>query len=193
MLDYQLALHPISFESDQDDNNCADVHGRFNYVHTPTIWVNGIAAVVFFAAFCFAVFILTRYLICKNKCEQKTMIIFYLIVCCDLLARVFYFIMSIYLSQKAHDLLLAAAFSTVFSVAAGVSHSQNLSRLIFDLASVNCETQDQYNHLVKKRYIFHTILVIWIILTGVYITLILIDAYKWASLGEVVLFSCLGI
>ena len=75
----------------------------------------------------------------------------------------------------------------------GVSHSQNLSRLIFDMATVNCETQDQYNHLIKKRYIFHSLLVIWIIFIGVYIYFLASHEYEWAAFGEMFLFFFLGI
>ena len=85
--------------------------------------LNGATAGIFFLGFCFAVFIQFKYLIFQNKCEQKSMIIFYTIVELDLASRITYLIFSCFVSQKNHDLLMTAAISTVASVLAGVSHS----------------------------------------------------------------------
>ena len=101
------------------------------------------------------------------------MIIFYTLVLSDLASRIVYLIFSCFVSQKNHELLMSAAISTVASVLAGVSHSQNLSRLLFDLSSVECETREQYEKLYKKRFIFHVLLAIWLIMTGIYFYFIL--------------------
>ena len=51
------------------------------------------------------------------------MIIFYTIVLVDLGSRFAYLVLSCYVTQKAHNLLLMASISTIASVLAGVSHS----------------------------------------------------------------------
>ena len=166
---------------------------EFEGVERETIIANAAAAGLFFIGFCFALFVMFKYLIFMNKCEQKTMIIFYTIVLADLGTRVTYLIYSCFVSQKNHTLLMSAALSTIASVLAGVSHSQNLSRLLFDLSSVECETREQYEKLYKKRYIFHGLLVAWLILTSVYFYFILAQWYEMSTIGETILFSLLGI
>lgn len=165
----------------------------FDYVHKDTIILNSTCAVLYGLALLWALYILVKFLVIQNKCQQKSMIVFYTIVSMDLTTRIIYLIFSCFVQQKANYLLLAAALSTVASVLAGVSHSQNLSRLVFDLSAVKCDTQEKYDKLVRKRYIFHGLLAFWLLVTVIYLGLILEDWYRWASLGETILFSLLGI
>jgi len=165
----------------------------FEQVQTRTVIANGTAAGVFGLAWLFALFILVRYLIIQNRCQQKTMIIFYIIVLCNLGSRIIYFVFSCFVAQKAEYLVLVASISTVASVMAGVSHSQNLSRLIVDLALARSETQESYDKLVRRRYIFHGLLVFWLIVSVIYLVIIGLDHYKWGSLDETILFGLLGV
>ena len=67
------------------------------------------------------------------------MVIFYCFAIMDLTSRVTYLILSCFIAQKTYALLLVQGISTVASLAAGVSHSHNLTNLIFNLASVTRE------------------------------------------------------
>ena len=117
----------------------------------------------------FGLFIYCKYLLVTNRCEQLTMVVFYTLSLLDIASRTVYFITACILSQNSSILYDISCVSTVATVLTGVSHSQNLCRLIFDLAAVRCESIQQHDKLAKKRIIVHLLLALWILLTAYYI------------------------
>ena len=77
--------------------------------------------------------ILIKFLIVKNKCEQKSMIVFYVISITDLSSRVVFLILSCFTEQFINALFVIQAITTIFSISSGVAHSNNLSNLLLDL------------------------------------------------------------
>ena len=64
------------------------------------------------------------------------MIVFYAFSMTDLGSRLIYFILGCFYPQQCIQLVLIQGISTVASFGSGVTHSHNLSNLIFNLASV---------------------------------------------------------
>lgn len=46
---------------------------------------------------------------------------------------------------------------------------------------------------MSKRYIFHMLLALWIILVFLYTYLIIVSRYGWSTVAELVMFTLLGI
>ena len=112
----------------------------------------------------FAVYILVRYLVVKNKCEQMSMVVFYLLCIFDLASRMTYLLMSIFIDQVNTELYMVSQISNIASIVVGVVHSHNLVRLLFDLASVKCTTREQYEALSKRRIYFRVVFGLWLCL-----------------------------
>ena len=123
----------LSSDENDDEQRC-----EYDLVDkTPTIVANSVAATIFFTAFCIAGYILVKFILMKSGCEQKSMIVFYVISMLDLMTKVGFFIASCFLDQKNEVIFTLAALSTMASVGSGVSHSQNLMKLIEDLQAVS--------------------------------------------------------
>ena len=85
---------------------------------------------------CLALYILIHFLVMKKRCKQQSMIVFYAFSMTDLGSRLTYFILGCFHPQQCNLLVLIQGISTVASFGSGVTHSHNLSNLIFNLASV---------------------------------------------------------
>ena len=139
---------------------------RSNFeLHTASIAVNAFAASLWFLALAYALYIFCKYLIIVNRCEQKSMMVFYISAMFDLTTRISYFVVSCFTVQLSSELYVISVISSMASVCSGLSHSQNLIQLIFDLAVVKCETHAQYRKLKCKKLTFlYSLVVIWIVL-----------------------------
>ena len=81
------------------------------------------AAFVFFIEMCFGLYIMIKFLILKNSCEQKSMTVFYSLAILDIVTRIIYFIVSCFVDQVNETLITLSTVSTLASVASGISHS----------------------------------------------------------------------
>ena len=121
------------------------------------------------------------------------MVIFYSLITVDLITRISYFIASCFLHTVDKNLVEISDFSTVASISAGVSHSQNLSKLIIDLASVNFHTVEEYNKFHRKDMYFNILLVVWILIVILYFMAILFFDQYTIFLIDVISFLLLAI
>ena len=76
--------------------------------------------------------IMIKFLIVKNKSEQKSMIVFYVISITDLMSRVLFLVLSCFFEQFNSALSVIQTVSTFLSISSGVAHSNNLSNLLLD-------------------------------------------------------------
>ena len=152
MEDLESTLSQIRrlLEKDRNDKICSGEPGSGDEsTDLATILANGTAALLFFSCLCFAIYIFIKFLIIANRGQQRSMLLFYALSICDLSTRVAYFIMSCILGQWSITLAKLQYTSTCFSICVGVSHSQNLSRLILDLSAVKLETKAHFNRLKR--------------------------------------------
>ena len=77
------------------------------------------------------------------------------------------------------------------SISAGVCHSQNLSKLILDLASVNFNTLEEYNKFHGKDIYFFILLVFWVLVIIWYVIAILFFDDTAFQISDVIGFSLL--
>lgn len=94
------------------------------------------SAFLWFCVLCLALYILIHFLVIKKRCKQQSMIVFYAFSMTDLGSRLTYFILGCFYPQQCTLLVYIQGISTVASFGSGVTHSHNLSNLIFNLASV---------------------------------------------------------
>ena len=121
------------------------------------------------------------------------MIIFYIISLTNLLVRTAFFVASCFVTQLNDTLFIISAISTITAVGSGVSHSQNLTRLIFDLAIVKVETKEEYDHILKRRIYFHFLLGFWVVIMIFYIVTLITESHEILAYDEMILFGLLGI
>ena len=102
------------------------------------------------------------------------MMVFYVLSMLDISSRITFLVASCYYHQLARELFLISSFSTVATISAGVSHSQNLSRLIIDLAAVKCQSVNAFKHLMGKKIYFKLALAAWVLIIALYAIAVLI-------------------
>lgn len=129
---------PRLLEDEDDDTICQaagqDVQGLAEVI------INAAAAFIFLIFACFAAFMLVKFLLIENRGKQRSMILFYVLSMCQLSLRAAYFTVSCFTDQWSQILATLELVTTVITIVVGVSHSQNLSRLVLDLSAVRLQT-----------------------------------------------------
>ena len=121
------------------------------------------------------------------------MMVFYISAMIDLSTRISYFVVSCFTIQLSNELYTISVISSMASVCSGLSHSENLIQLIFDLAVVKCETHAQYRKLKCKKLSFlYSLLVLWTILIALS-TFFAFVSEPLGAVSQLVLFALLGI
>ena len=123
------------------------------------------------------------------------MIVFYSFCILDLASRVAFFVVSCFEAQLSRALIEIQGFSTVASMAAGVSHSHNLSQLMFNLAqcaTLEHEAQDKFS-LRNKRRLVNIILLAWTVMILAYLCCeVFANDTEALAIYLLVLYSLLG-
>lgn len=138
-----------------------------------TILANAVTAIVYSLSLGLAIYILVRYLLGQNR---RQMIVFYLLIMLDLTTRVVYYSISCFYYQTDLAPGIVQEISTIFSVFVGISHSNNMGCLIFDLTSIKCLRQEDFENLTKKKTVFVCLLLFfWTLVVIGYIVAVSLD------------------
>lgn len=110
---------------------------------TKTIAMCIVAGILFVGLLCFCLYIFCKYIVIKQNWNQKSMVIFYSLCMIDILSRIVFLVVSCFVLQTQVIIFYISSCSSILSIAVGVSHSQNLSRVVLDLAALRKETQEE--------------------------------------------------
>ena len=121
------------------------------------------------------------------------MIIFYSLMVADISSRIIFFISALSNAMNDSQLYEIDSASTMFSIMLGVSHSQNLCRLIIDLGAMQCKTQQEHEALAKKTIYVNIMLAVWLLFVLAFGLVLALDSTVAGVTTKIILFGLLGI
>ena len=138
----------------------------------------------------FGAFILVKYLFIRSECQRVPMMVFYALTICNLGARMAIMIELNYEPFISMKTLILSVISLMFALMVGLCHAFILSTLIMDLKMLKCETEKDYNKVVRLMRIYRVGLLAWVIILVVNVVLFIVkQKYSFTMLAEAILFT----